>query len=226
MQQNQAFACLSIVPIFNTLSAEERMEVSRIAQAKSFMKGDYIYQAGEVDGTLFVLYTGRVKRFRLNVNGKEQVLRSVGPGEFLGELSLFSSLPFTDYAQVTEPCTMCVLEGRRLKELMTKYPAIAFKILDEMSKRLERAENRIETNSLSSVGQRLAMTILELAEQKTRFQLPMSKGDLASQLGMTQETLSRKLAAFQEEGVIEQFGHRGIRILDKEKLEEYTVNEN
>lgn len=53
----------------------------------------------------------------------------------------------------------------------------------------------------------------------------MTKGDFASQLGMTQETLSRKLAALQEEGLLEQEGHRKIVIKNKSRLEELSLAE-
>ena len=90
----------------------------------------------------------------------------VEPGEFIGELSLFSSLPLTDNAQALEDTTMCVLQGQRLKTLMAKYPSIAFKVMDELSRRLEKAENRIEDISLSSVTKRVAGALLELSEGK------------------------------------------------------------
>ena len=51
----------------------------------------------------------------------------------MGELSLFSSMPLTDNAQVLEDSTMCVIEGAKLKELMAKNPIISFKIIDELS---------------------------------------------------------------------------------------------
>jgi len=217
--------CIEHVPIFDSLSHEEKMEIVEIASSRSFEKGETIYRAGDEGGTLFVLYTGRAKLFRLNAGGKEQVLRLVEPGEFIGELSLFSSLPLTDNAQALEATTMCVLQGQRLKELMAKYPSIAFKVLDELSRRLEKAENRIEDISLSSVTKRIAGALLELSEGRQEFLLPMTKGDLASQLGMTQETLSRKLAALQEEGLILLKGHRKIIIKDKSELEATGLEE-
>lgn len=217
--------CIEHVPIFDSLSHEEKMEIVEIASSRSFEKGETIYRAGDEGGTLFVLYTGRAKLFRLNARGKEQVLRLVEPGEFIGELSLFSSLPLTDNAQALESTTMCVLQGQRLKELMAKYPSIAFKVLDELSRRLEKAENRIEDISLSSVTKRIAGALLELSEDKREFLLPMTKGDLASQLGMTQETLSRKLAALQEEGLIVLKGHRKMVIKNKSELEEIALTE-
>ena len=121
------------------------------------------------------MHTGRVKIFRLSANGKEQVLRLVEPGGFFGELSLLSSLPLTDNAQAIEAATMCILQGDRLKELMVKYPSIAFKVMDDLSRRLERAENRIEEISLSSVNTRIARALLELSEGGKEIVLPMTR---------------------------------------------------
>jgi len=53
----------------------------------------------------------------------------------------------------------------------------------------------------------------------------MSKGDVASRLGMSQETLSRKLAVFQEHGLIELRGQRGIALLDSAALEDISEGE-
>lgn len=212
--------CIEHVPIFGSLSHEEMLEVAQVASARSLEKGEMIYRAGDAGGTLFVLHTGRVKLFRLNISGREQVLQVVGSGEFIGELSLFSSLPLTDNAQALESSTMCVLQGARLKELMAKYPSIAFKVMDELSRRLEKVESRIETIILSSVTQRVAGALLELSGGNQEALLPMTKGDLASQIGMSQETLSRKLTEFQEEGLIELKGQRIILIKKRPELEE------
>ena len=215
--------CIDHVPIFASLNREERLEIAEIATSRSFEKGDMIYRAGDEGGTLFVLYTGRAKVFRLSPDGKEQVLRIVSPGEFIGELSLFSSLPLTDFAQALEATTMCILQGGRLKGLMTKYPSIAFKIMDELSRRLEKAESRIEDISLKPVNKRLAGALLELSEGKAGFLLPMTKGDLASHLGIRQETLSRRLASLQDQGIIALEGHRKIYIRDRSKLEDINL---
>jgi len=196
------------------------LEISEIASSRSYKKGEMIYWAGDKGGTLFVLHTGRVKLFRLNENGKEQVLRLVEPGDFIGELSLFSSLPLTDNAQALEDSTMCVLQGERLKELMVKYPSIAFKVIDELSRRLQKAENRIEAISLESAAKRVADALIEFSGGRLEFELPMTKGDLSSHLGISQETLSRHLAALQDEGLIEMKGHRRIIIKDMAALEQ------
>lgn len=105
---------------------------------------------------------------------------------------------------------------------MKEKPAISFKILAESSKRLKDAEKTIERLSSQDVEKRLSSYLLEQVEHETssHIKLPMSKKDLASYLGTTQETLSRRLASFEEEGMIKQTGQRKIKILDLDVLNE------
>lgn len=207
------------MPIFKALSKEEMLEIAYITEPRTYEKGSMVYMAGDKGGKLYVLHTGRVKVSRLSQSGREQVIRVIGPGEFMGELSLFSPLPLTANAEALETSSMCVIDGAKLRELMAKYTSIAFKVMEELGKRLEKAENLIEAISLNSVEQRLAQALLALSDGGNEVVLNMTKGDFASQLGMSQETLSRKLTAFQNEGLIKLKGHRRIVILDKEELE-------
>lgn len=210
--------CVEIVPIFATLSPEELDEIGAITFDRIYQKGEAVYRAGERKGKLYLIHTGRVRVYRLSPDGKEQLIRIVGPGQFLGELSLFSTRPTTDYADASEEAELCMIEGERLKGLMDAHPSIALKVMEELSRRLEDAESLIEDINLRSVGQRLARFLLGEAAEGHEFLLAMSKGDLASRLGMSQETLSRKLATFQERGLLELRGQRGIALLDMAKL--------
>ncbi|HZK24322.1 MAG TPA: Crp/Fnr family transcriptional regulator [Oscillospiraceae bacterium] len=211
--------CIELVPIFSNLSTEEKKEVAAITRDKTLVKGEMVYLAGDKGEKLYVIHEGFVKISRLSPTGKEQVIRVLGPGEFMGELTLFSSLPMTDNAEAIADTIMCMIEGPQLKKLMPKYPAIAFKIMEELSYRLEKAENLIEDISLHSVEQRLAQSLLSLSQAQPKITLKMTKSDFASQIGMSQETLSRKLASLQEQGLIKLVGQRQIIILDRQGLE-------
>lgn len=217
--QHGSSTCITKVPIFKSLTPDEMWEVAGITRDRNFEKGEQIYSMGDHAEGLFVVHTGRVKIYRLSDTGREQVLRVLGPGHFFGELALFSPSPMGDFGEALDRTDMCVIEGAKLKELMAKYPVIAFKILEELSRRLERTEQQLEDISLHSADRRLAQALLDLSAPDGRINLEMTKRDLASQLGMSQETLSRKLTAFQELGVIEQKGQRGIIIKNRAGLE-------
>lgn len=212
--------CIELVPIFNNLSHDEMMEIAGITGDRIYEKGNMIYMAGDVGESLYVIHRGKVKIYRLSDSGKEQVLRVLGPGEFMGELTLFSHNPHTDNAEALEKTTVCVINGVEIRNLMLKYPDIAFKVLEELSQRLERAENLIENISLHSVERRLADTLLDMAGENDEIDLKMSRKDLASHLGMSRETLSRKLSSFQDVGFIQLIGHRKVIILDADALME------
>lgn len=219
-ENNNEPNCIEIVPIFSNLTHDEMLEVASITTDRTYDKGEMVYTAGEIGEKLFVLHKGRVKISRISSNGKEQVIRVVGPGEFMGELSLFSPVPMTENGEVLERSTMCIIEGKKLKELIKKYPTIAFKVMEELSQRLEKAENLIEDINLHSVETRLAQILLKMKNDNDEVILNMTKGDFASQIGMSQETLSRKLTSFQEQGLIKQIGNKRIVLLDIEGLEE------
>lgn len=218
-EHNRESNCIGSVPIFHSLTAEEMWEIAQITREATYEKGEEIYAMGDEVNSLFVIHSGRVKIYRLSDTGKEQVIRVLKAGDFMGELALFSHSPMGDYGEALEPSSMCVIEGGALKKLMRKYPIIAFKILEELSQRLEKTEQLLEDISLHSVERRLAQTLLDKSRGTDHIELDMSKRDLASQMGMTGETLSRKLSSFQDLGLIEQIGHRRILIRDREGLE-------
>ena len=217
--KQQGKNCIEIVPIFSNLTYEEMMEIARITIDKTFEKGEMIYTAGSKGKNLYVIHKGKVKITRISHSGKEQVIRILGSGEFMGELSLFSSSSLTDNAEALEKTTVCKIDGEKFPGLIEKYPTIFLKILEELSKRLEKAENLIENLSLHGVSKRLSQYLISMSDEKGIVILKMSKKDLASYIGVSQETLSRKLSSFQEMGLIKLVGHRKVVILDKDSLD-------
>jgi CRP-like cAMP-binding protein len=218
----QEQSCIQLVPIFCGLNRRQMAEVENITYSKSFRKGEMIYMAGEEGDKLYIIHKGRVKITRVSETGREQTLRVLGPGDFMGELSLFVNGLLMDNAQAVEDTEVCIVDGERLKALMMKYPTIAVKVLEEMGARLGRAENLIENLGLYSVEARIARTLLDLADDEGKVVLNLSKQDLASHIGMAQETLSRKLSYFQDMGWIKLEGRRKIIILDKDSLTSLT----
>lgn len=210
--------CIEIVPIFNTLTYDEMLEIASITNSRKYEKGQMIYTAGDKGEKLYVIHKGKVKITRFSEMGKEQIIRVLEPGDFMGELSLFAPSPLTDNAEALRDTSICIIDGNNLKELLEKYPSISLKLLEELSSRLGKAENLIENLGIHDVETRIVKTILDLENDQGEVILKMSKGDLASHIGMSQETLSRKLSYLQDIGLIKLVGHRKIIILDKESL--------
>lgn len=212
--------CLHIVPLFQNLDAEQMSAVDAIAREGTYSNGQLIYRAGSTNGSLIVVHTGKVKVFRLDSEGEQQVMRVITPGEFTGELSLFSKEPTQDFAQAIGDCSLCMIDGEAMRALLVKYPLIALKITQELSMRLSQSDATLHGVVKGTAEQRLAGYLVELLRKarSNQIQLPVAKGTVASLLAMSQETLSRRLKILQDEGVIELGKGRKITVLDEEAL--------
>ncbi|HLR63778.1 MAG TPA: Crp/Fnr family transcriptional regulator [Lentibacillus sp.] len=214
--------CVSLVPIFNHLDREEQVEIANTSRSQLYGKKDLIFRAGDPSEYLYIVHKGKVKIYNLSESGKEQLIRILEPGEFMGELAVFTDEWLTSFAEAVEPTEICAIHKSDLHELLQEKPAISFKILAESSRRLKDAEKTIERFSSQDVEKRLSSYLLERAEKEASSQitLPMSKKDLSSYLGTTQETLSRRLASFEDNGLIKQTGQRKVKMVDLEALAE------
>ncbi len=211
--------CVDLVPIFNGLTDDEKIDLSSRAIHRTFNKGDFVYQAGDSEDFLFIVHKGKIKVSRISEEGKEQIIRIVEPGEFMGELNLFSSNVLTDYAEALETSSICLLDSRDVKKYIQKEPTVGLKIMEELSKRLEVMEELVEGINLHTVEWRLARYLLKMKDKHNVVMLNTTKGNFASQMGMSQETLSRKLTLFQEKKYIKLITSKKIAILDVAALE-------
>jgi CRP/FNR family transcriptional regulator, anaerobic regulatory protein len=218
-EANHQGDCIKKVPIFSNLTMEEMVEISMTTTQREYKKGESIYLEGEPSENLFVIHKGKVKISKLSEEGKEQIIRILHEGDFMGELSLFTQSPFMNNAEALGTTSVCIVNGKELSRLIEKNPSISLKIMKELSSRLEKTERLIESIGLGNVEQRVAEILLKMSDDTNVVNLSISKRDLAAHIGMSQETLSRKLSSFQEEGWIRQEGQRKIIIINRASLE-------
>lgn len=213
-------ACVALVPIFNHLSAEQMDEVMEVVQSRAFKKGEMMYRATDDSDSLYIVHRGQIKIYRLSESGREQLVRILNPGDFTGELALFKEAEHEAYAEAMSESKVCMIHRDDLQRLLLKYPTIALEVLTEFSHRLETAEKQTASIATEKVDTRLALFLVECLPpgEGRKIELPMSRKDLASYLGTTPETISRKLTEFEAAGFITQQGQRKITVLDADGL--------
>ena len=218
---NGSHRCISIVPIFNHLEESQMDEILGTVHSMSFKKGEIIYHQGKPSDSLYVVHSGKVRIYRLSESGKEQIVRILNPGDFTGELALFKEGIHESFAEAMVHTDICLINRNDLQEFLLKYPTISMKILTEFSNRLEESEIQTTRFATEKVETRIALFLAECLEkgrESTEIELPMSKKDLASYLGTTPETLSRKLTELEAEGYIKQKTNKIIDIVDLDGL--------
>lgn len=216
--------CASTVPIFAALGRAELQQVNDLLTKKEFRKGEVLFTHGEPGNQLYIVRHGRVKLYTLSTEGRQQTVRILEHGDFFGELALFKETTHALTAEALTDTGICLLAREAFRRLLADNASIALAMLAVLSERLARAEEFIGDLTLKNSEQRLASWLLLMAEkgartpQGLRIALSLTRQELANLLGTTTETVSRKLSAFQEEGIITTQGYKTVIILDREQL--------
>lgn len=218
--------CVSLVPIFRSLDDKQQLEVAGFARPLQFDAGNQIVAAGDNSRRLFVVHSGRVRIVHLLESGHEHVVRVLGVGDVLGEDAFVLGRRPTHYAYADTAASMCTFDHDDLAALVTRYPGIAVRMLQVQSERLANAERMLAAMSGTDVAARLAAYLLDLPSSPgpdgLAVELPTAKKDVASHLGTTPETLSRRLREWVDDGVVSLHGRRRVVIHDIDALLDRT----
>jgi CRP/FNR family transcriptional regulator, anaerobic regulatory protein len=215
--------CIRLVPIFNHLEDRQMDMIAESAKTLDLQKGEILFHAGEEDDTLYIINSGKVRIYRLSDSGKEQLVRILNPGDFTGELAIFQpGSVHENYAEALQKTSICLIKQEDLQKYLVEYPQISLKILSEMTMRLKDSEKQTTQVAIESVESRLISFLTESVDKGSgnspTITLPMSKKDLASYLGTTPETISRKFTSLEQLGLIEQLPKKKIKIPDLDQL--------
>lgn len=207
--------CVTQVPIFQQLSADQITSVATVTRPIHAVKGETIFRPTAVSQTLYIVNQGQVRLYHLGEDGKERVIRVLNPGDFVGEIALFTDEIHDNYAEATQTTELCTISRTALTTLIEQFPPLALALLGALADRLKSAEDQATLLAIPDALPRIAGYLVTLSHQKVgNLVLPMSKQDLAAYLGMTPESLSRKLKQLTTMGAVKSLGRRQIAILD------------
>ncbi len=195
-------SCLLKVPIFQHLSKAEQDHIHEFVYSKAYKKGEYVQLAGEYSPHLLILNRGGVKVTRTSSEGNDLLIRNLSPGDYIGDVAVFGNAPADNDAIATADSLFCVLSSDDLHKLLRKYPELSIKIITDLSLRLKQTEIQIESLMLKKAEDRLLQALFNYSNGKMTFNLNPPKKDIASQIGMRPETLSRSLMGLQRKGLI------------------------
>jgi len=217
--------CAKKVPIFSTLNEEEMNKVVNLIIRRKYSKGEIIFLEESKLDSLIIINKGQVKAFRDTQEGKEQILYIFSGGDFLGEKNLLTNKKATYNTEALENTNVCMIRKEDFRQLLREYPEIGFKIMEELCNRLEHFENAIESMGTKDVDARVNSVLLEFASKfgkKTSkgilIELPLSREGIANYIGLTRETVSRKMSKLQDDGMIEMIGNKKVIIKSPEGL--------
>ncbi len=212
--------------LFSDLDSSELKDVANTCVLKMLNKGQYLFREGERAEGFYVMLKGAVNVHRITPDGREQVICIFRPPDSFAEVTLTTIEVYPANALALEASQVILVKKKDFSNLIARRPSLSLQMLSSMSFHLKHLVTLIEDLKFKHIEARLAHWLTRNCSEDCCgpdpyiVVLDTSKRVLASQLGVTAETLSRTLARFRDEGLISVDG-RNITVLDCPKLRNY-----
>lgn len=199
--------------IFNELSEHDLEDLRENIKSIEYGKGEIIFQEGAPSFGFYLIFDGMVKLVKRTLRGKKQILKLAGPGEFLGETTLFDKGTHIAYAKTLNDAEVGFVERGNFFYFLERHPKTVFRIFGKMSEELKAFQSKLAERSYNSSKERLARFILKLGQEK----IELSRAELAELAGVSSKTAIRTLGELEDRGFIK-INDRRIEILNEEKI--------
>lgn len=205
-------------PFFSELGEDELAEVASHVHERTFRCGEVILLEGEAPRAVYFIVHGQVRIYRLSPEGREQVLKRLGPGGAFNLVPVLDGGPNPSSAMAWTDVTVYAIERGHFVQMVREHPALAVAVLTDFAAKLRHITALVEDLSLRTVAARLAKLLLTQAAEEEAAPRRMTQQEMAAQLGTVREVVGRALAELEREGLIRMERHR-IVIVDRTGLE-------
>ncbi|MCL2803875.1 MAG: Crp/Fnr family transcriptional regulator [Micrococcales bacterium] len=210
--------------LFGGLSEDAATSLLAAMTPMRLARGQVLFRHGETGDRLYLIQTAKIKLGTPSPDGRENLLAVLGPGEMVGELTLFDPGPRTATATAVMAGKVLELSHAGMVAWLSQNPTAARQLLAEMAGRLRRTNDALSDMIFTDAPGRIAKTLIDLAE---RFGEPTDHGiqvthgltqeELAQLVGASRETVNKALNGFVARGWIRLEG-RGCVLLNLEQL--------
>ncbi len=198
-----------------------------VDQAKTctnYKKGQVLFHEGTRPLGVFCISSGRIKVYRVGLDGKEQIIKISAAGDLLGYKALISDHHYMLSAEALEDCMICFVPKDEFLDLLKPGSHFYMNLLKTVCEEHGTFASKITEMAQLSVRQRLALSLLMLNKtygmeqaENEEIQINLSREDLANIVGTATESLIRLLNEFKKDGFIETHG-RKIEVKDQNGL--------
>jgi len=209
------------------LNPSELQALNAISRMRTVETGQVVVMEGEHDQFATVVSGILLVKKGLE-DGREQIINILFPSDFMGR-AFVRDAPFT--VEAAGDSVLCTFDKSGFEQLVNTCPAIERKLLQLTLSELDRARDWMLLLGQKDATERVATFLLRLAERAgcdaagrtgenkpVVFDLPITRADMAAALGLTIETVSRKLTSLRKSGVIEIRSTRHVSVLDITRL--------
>jgi len=192
----------------------DELEIDRYY--RSFSAGTTLYYAGAPATELYLIREGRVQLVK-RARGVERSIGVYGAQELVGEEALLPGAHRSATAQAIEPVTALVIESDTFRALVRRRPDVGEGVMEQLARRLQRAEEQIENFLLPDPTIRVLNTLLHAADDTDEGPLELSPLELSTRTALDLDQVKAVIGQLRERGYLS-VGDQTITISDASAL--------
>ena len=212
------FEFLKSIVYFSNLGPAELESIKEFIFEKTVDRAEIVLLEGESAEDLYFVASGVVKVFKTSIEGKEQILSIVRPGESFNDVPIFDGGLNPVSAQAMGPVLLYGIKRTDIETVVKDHPQIALNIIKVLTSRVRHLVSLIADLSFKHVVGRVAKILDEHISDEMGRGPRLTQQEMAAMAGTAREVVGRSLKELEEVGAIKLDRHR-IVIIDKESLQ-------
>lgn len=209
--------------LLNELPKIDKESLEKVMQHKNYRKNEAVFTEGTLPTGIFYVKEGKVKKYKVDNDGREQIIYIYNAGEFFGYSAILSEEPYGDTTVTIEDAIISFISKNDFIDLLDTSVIFNRLLLKSLSHEFSVMVNLMAVLSQRTVRERVALSLLILHDkykicdtEKIVF-IMLSRADLANMAGTANETLARVLHDFKDDNLIWMEG-RKIQLLNLQRL--------
>jgi len=189
--------------------------------------GSTIYDIDSQKQYTYSIRRGMVKLIHTGLDGEYRIVRLLGPGSVIGLELLEGARSYHHTAIAITDIDLCRIPVTTIEQLEDEHPALCTRVGKQLQTQLDLADQWIIALSAGSAKQRVAQLVLMLNEfyaDKTGSFVLLSREDMAAMIGIATETVSRMIAEFKRQNILQKTNEKNYRC-DIAALQKITRND-
>ena len=207
-------SCMDHIRLFADLPVDAKRELLACSRHTAHAEGDIVVHEGDSIESIIVVRSGRIKTFRVSPSGEEYVLDVLHDVQALWHGMFTADHVYRYSVECLTPVRLCRIHRPDFEALLSNHPDVALGLIRMVTTELDDAEERIMMLSIRDPRQRLAQYLLVRDQRCAGPEIHLKLEDIAASVGLRPETVSRNVARFAREGLIERPGRGRILVVD------------
>ncbi|WP_209124023.1 Crp/Fnr family transcriptional regulator [Alkalihalobacillus sp. BA299] len=200
---------LKSVPLFKELTDQEMEPIIEMAHPRNFKERELLFMQGDPLDRVFFIHKGKVKIYKTDMSGKEQIVSVLQEGDMFPHAGFFRTGGYPAHAEIMEVATLLVIPIIEFERLLLKRPEVCMKLFRVMGEKIIDLQSRLDEQIFHNTYEQILMLFLRLSKtygqkhdgEYVKLNTQFTNQELANMIGTSRETVSRTLTKLRKNNI-------------------------